>query len=90
MASDLPRCFSTKKLTKEEHEAFKALSKGEATEYQQRLTTSIIVKNFSATHDQAYMSGSSEDTAFMLGRGFVGKQILKYINTTVKGDEDEK
>ncbi len=51
-------CLRCEALTKEEHEALKALNKGEANAYQQKLSLSIIVNKFSRAHDLLYVPGS--------------------------------
>lgn len=56
-----------------------ALENGEATADQQRLALAWIVKQACGVHDLAYRPGEDgrRDTDFMLGRQFVGQQILK-------------
>lgn len=89
MQAETPIHLRYPSLTKEEHQAIRALNGGEANEYQQKLCLSIIVKKFSATHQQPYISGNSGDTSFMCGRGYVGSRILKYINLPVTDGEKE-
>lgn len=86
-------CFMCKALTKEEHEALKALNNGEANASQQRLSLAIIIHKFSRAHNLLYIPESFDQTSFINGRAFVGQQILKHINipvgqlTEVKEDE---
>ena len=80
MSSDTPEQFRYKPLDKEQVVALRALEKGEASPAQQRLALSVIVKNFSRTHDVLYLPGSFDGSAFLTGRGFVGTLILKYLN----------
>ena len=68
-------------LTRQEHIAIKTLAKGEATADQQVLALEVIVKNFSRAFDLAYIPGSFDESAFLSGRGFVGQQITKAMNT---------
>lgn len=73
-----------------EHKALRALWRGEATEYQQRLALATIVNKFARTHDLLICPGSPEGTGIMNGRAFVGMRILKYINQPLPGKlEDE-
>ena len=80
----------TPALTKQEHEAPKALHPGHADEYQQRLALQVIVNKFSRAHDMSYVPGSFDQSSFLAGRGFVGQKILKYLNLPIgKFKEDE-
>jgi hypothetical protein len=83
-------CFECRELDKEEHIALKALGKGEATDYQQRLALKIIVNDFSRTHDLCYIPGTFDETSFLNGRAFVGQKILKYLNIPVGKLKDEE
>ena len=71
-------------LDKPEHVAIKALAKGEADAGQQVLALEAIVKKLSRAFDLGYIPGSFDESAFLSGRGFVGQQITKAINTPVK------
>lgn len=70
-------------LSKQEVYALRNLSKGEATEHQQKLALQIIVNKFSRAHDLTYVPDSFDRSAFLAGRGFVGQQILKFLNIPV-------
>lgn len=83
-------CFQCADLHKEEHQALKALSKGEATEYQQRLALKVIVNIFSRSHDMLFIPGAPDQTVFMNGRAFVGQKILKYLNIPVGKLKEEE
>lgn len=76
-------CFRCRDLEKREHEAIKALGKGEADAYQQRLALMVIVNDFSRTHDLCYIPDSHDQSTFISGRAFVGQKILKYLNIPI-------
>jgi len=78
--------FDVPPLTKAEHVAIKAVAKGEAEPHQQTLALEVIVKKFSRAFDLGYIPGSFDQSAFLTGRGFVGQQITKAINTAIKED----
>ena len=78
--------LETKKLTKKEHQAIRAMGRGDADAHEQALALEVIVKKFSRAFDMSYVPGSSTASAFLAGRGFVGQQITKYINQPVKED----
>ena len=63
----------------DEVHALKALYAGTATEYQQRLALSFVVHKLARTHDIGYIPQDTHASAFLQGRGFVGRQILKFI-----------
>jgi hypothetical protein len=71
------------KLSRQEHIAIKTLAQGEATADQQLLALEVIVKKFARAFDLAYIPGTFDETAFLAGRGFVGQQITKFVNTPV-------
>jgi len=75
--------MQTEPIYRHEHEAIKALSEGRADEYQQGLALSVIIHKLSRTHDLGYIPGSFDQTAFLAGRSFVGKQIIKYTKLPV-------
>jgi len=76
-------CFQTMPLDKIDVEAIKALNAGDATPHQQKLALSIIVNKFSRSQDLLFIPNSSDETAFLNGRGFVGMKILKIINVPI-------
>jgi len=76
-------CFSTPRLGKREVEAIKALNKGEASKHQQKLALAVICNKLSRAQDLLYSPNSSDETAFLNGRGFVGQKILKIINVPI-------
>lgn len=61
--------------TEAEAYAVKACISGTATEHQQRLAMQWIINAASVAHGQHYHD-NDRDTAFALGRAFVGQQIL--------------
>lgn len=83
MAKKESECFQCAELDKPEIEAIKALYKGEADEYQQKLCLSVIVNKFSRTHDMLYIPGSFDQSSFISGRAFVGQKILKVVNIPI-------
>lgn len=94
MPKVIPECFRCKELDKEEHEAIKALGKGEANPFQQKLALSVIVNKFGRSHDLLYIPGGFDESAFLNGRAYVGQQILKYLKIPVgqlniEEDKDE-
>ena len=56
--------------------AIQALMRGDATEDQQRRALKWIVESAAGCYDFHYYS-SERDTAFALGRAFVGQQVVK-------------
>ena len=76
-------CFKTLPVDKHDVEAIKAVNKGTATEHQQKLAIAVIVNKFSRAQDLLYIPNSSDETAFLNGRGFVGQKILKIISQPI-------
>lgn len=74
-----PECVKTPPLTTAEEQAIKSLSRGDASEYQQRLALKVIVNKLCRADDLLYIPGSFDGTAFLQGRGFVGQRITKII-----------
>ena len=83
-------CLRCPDLNKQEHAAIKALGKGEADEFQQRLALKVIVNTFSRTHDLCYVPDSQDQSTFISGRAFVGQKILKYLNIPVGKLKEEE
>lgn len=77
------QCFKYPRVTREEHQALRALNKGIANDYQQRLALSVITNKFARAHDVLFIPGKSDETAFLAGRSFVGSQVLKHLNIPV-------
>lgn len=78
-----PVAFDYPKLTKDEHQALKALRKGDASAYQQQLALQVIINKLSRAQDLLYIPGSFDQSAFLNGRAFVGQSLLKYVNLPV-------
>lgn len=60
--------------------AIQACVRGDATPDQQKRAIDWIVNNAAGTYEEPYRPGGSEgdrDTAYALGRVFVGRQIVK-------------
>jgi len=70
--------------------ALQALERGDADEFQQRRALSWIVYQASGMYEFNYWPNSERDTAFALGRQFVGQQIVGHLKIHVpsitKGD----
>lgn len=62
--------------------AIQALVRGEADEYQQKRALQWMVDVACGTYDFHYYP-SERDTAFALGRAFVGQQIVKMTRLNV-------
>ena len=60
--------------------AFQALQRGEATPDQQRRALDWLVKAAAGTYEFHYYPERPGDTAFALGRAFVGQQVVKLLN----------
>lgn len=58
--------------------AFQALQRGEASPDQQRRALDWLIKQGAATYEFHYYP-SDRDTAFALGRAFVGQQVVKML-----------
>ena len=62
--------------------AIQALQRGDASADQQRRALAWIINSACATYDLSYRPGGQDgdrDTAFALGRAFVGQQIVKVM-----------
>ncbi len=71
--------------------AIQALMRGEADAYQQQRALKWIIEQAAGTYEFQYYP-SERDTAFALGRGFVGQQVIKLskLNTqSLRRPEDE-
>lgn len=71
--------------------AIQALMRGEADAYQQQRAMKWIIEQAAGTYEFQYYP-SERDTAFALGRGFVGQQVVKLskLNTnTLRREIDE-
>lgn len=75
-------------LTRREHIAIKAISKGEADADQQALALSTIVNKLCATHDLSYVPGDASAGAFMSGRQYVGYKIIKFTKLPVSDNKE--
>lgn len=78
-------CFDTPALDKSDKSAFKALTKGEASPYQQQRVLEVIVADLARTHSTTLIPGAPDQTAFLQGRAFVGQRILKILSQPVDG-----
>lgn len=58
--------------------AFQALQRGDATSHQQQLAVKWLIERAAGTYEHHYYP-SDRDTAFALGRRFVGQQVVKLL-----------
>jgi len=62
--------------------ALQALYRGDATKEQQQRALKYIIESIAGTYEFSYRPGGQDgdrDTAFALGRVFVGQQIVKLL-----------
>lgn len=62
--------------------AIQALNEGTADEHQQRRALKWLIESAAITYEFHYYP-SERDTAFALGRAFVGQQIVKMLKLNV-------
>lgn len=79
----IPQALQVAPVTIEETQALKALGQGRATEYQQKLALSLIMKKFSRVYDIPFIEGSADGSAFLMGRGFVGNRIDLHLKQPI-------
>jgi hypothetical protein len=60
--------------------AVRAVSRGEASEHQQKQVMEFIITKLCKAYDVSFDPGSDRATAFAEGRRFVGLQLVKHIN----------
>jgi len=74
-----------------EASAFQALERGDADEFQQKRALRWLIERAAGTYEFQYYP-SERDTAFALGRAFVGQQVVKLLRLNVgqlrKRDQD--
>lgn len=58
--------------------AFQALERGDADEFQQKRALKWLIERAAGTYEFQYYP-SERDTAFSLGRAFVGQQVVKLL-----------
>lgn len=63
--------------------AIQALNAGTADAHQQKRALAWIINQAAATYEMPYRPESARDTDFMLGRVFVGQQIVKMLKLAV-------
>ena len=73
-----PNCFDVEPLDPTESNAIRSLSRGDATEIQQKLAFAVILKKLARAYDQPFVPGAGDQTTFLAGRAFVGQQLLKH------------
>jgi len=79
----VPQALAVAPVTLEETLALKALANGDATPFQQKLALALIMKKFSRVYDIPFLEGSSDGSAFLMGRGFVGNRIDLHLKQSV-------
>ena len=79
----MDKCLETDPLDEHEIIALKNLSKGKATEYQQVLALHAITNKICRVHDNLFIPGAPDQTAFLAGRAYVGSKILFELNVPV-------
>jgi hypothetical protein len=69
------------KYVPQDHRVFavQAVSRGEATEEQQRVAIKFIIEDICLTYDEPYRPDSERDTTFALGKRHAGMEIVKFI-----------
>lgn len=79
----LPNAFEPPACDEPTQMALQALQAGVASAGQQRMALVWIVEQAARTNDWPYSNGADGDreTCILLGRQFVGKQIVKQLNT---------
>lgn len=72
--------------------AIRACASGAATDQQQRVAMEFIVKNLCGTYDLEYRPGSdgARESSFAGGKRWVGLQIVKLVNFTVRSEPNEQ
>lgn len=78
--------------TEQQIHALQALYEGRATDHQQKEALAWIINHASLAHSPLYQGGEdgNRDTAFALGRAFVGQQIIGLLKINLlafEGDE---
>lgn len=58
--------------------SFQALQRGDASPHQQQLALKWLIERAAGTYEHHYYP-SDRDTAFALGRRFVGQQVVKLL-----------
>ena len=76
-------------IDEQEMRALKALNRGDAGEYEQRLALSVIILKLSRAYRQTWVQGQPDSTSFLAGRAFVGQQIARILNIPVEGSPRE-
>lgn len=61
------------------------MMRGQAEPHQQKMALDFIINQLAGTYDMHYYGGQDgeRNTAFALGRAFVGQQIVKLIKTNL-------
>ena len=63
--------------------ALQALERGQASAYEQKQALDWIINVAAGTYDDPYRVGFPDDTAYGLGKQYVGRQIVKLLRLNV-------
>jgi hypothetical protein len=74
------KCWDYEPLDKDEVQALKAMHRGDATAYQQRLVLKVVINKFARLSQPAFVPGDPHQGAFLSGRQFVGLLITDTLN----------
>lgn len=69
--------------------SWQALTRGQATEHQQRLIAEYIVHVLCGTYDLPYFPDSVRDSDFAQGKRFIGLQLVKFSNLSLANFQDK-
>lgn len=82
-----PKCFKYREPISAELYALKALEKGDASGYEQKLALNYIVQELCGVYQVGFVPGKPDESDFLQGRQFPAQQIFKYLkfNPTKEG-----
>jgi hypothetical protein len=80
----------TRKLTKSQHSAIKAMARGDADAYQQQRFLDWLIESACGTYDVSFIpdDDSGRLTSFKEGRRFVGLQLIGFIKREMMKNEE--
>lgn len=76
--------FKPMEYTKAQSHVFKALSKGEATEQQQKDAVAFLINDLCKTYDSAFHPVEPRWQDFKLGMQHIGQQVRFLINSSME------
>jgi len=77
------QCFKIRPISKSEATAIKEVADGIADGYAQRLALQTIVTKLCRTYDVDFIPQCERQSAFLAGRGYVGKQIYRLLKIDI-------